>query len=243
MQSEFDGRGIVVTGGTGALGSAVVARLIGLGATCFVPYEDEKELAKFDLRAHPSVRLAGPFDLSAEAAVRSFYDGLGSIWASVHTAGGFAYAPIDQTGEAELGFMLRKNAMTAFLCCRESVRQMRKGRGPGPSGDAIGGRIVNVAARPALEWRQGANMTAYTMSKSAVAALTEALGEEVAVEGILVNAVAPSIMDTRANRRAMPDADFTKWATLDDVSRTVVWLASPSNTVTRGAVVPVYGKS
>jgi NAD(P)-dependent dehydrogenase (short-subunit alcohol dehydrogenase family) len=106
-----------------------------------------------------------------------------------------------------------------------------------------GGRIVNVAARPALEWRMGAGMAAYAASKAGVAALTAALAEEVARRGILVNAVAPSIMDTPANRAAMPKADFAAWPKVADVARTIVFLASPDNVVTRGAVVPVYGAS
>jgi NAD(P)-dependent dehydrogenase (short-subunit alcohol dehydrogenase family) len=106
-----------------------------------------------------------------------------------------------------------------------------------------GGRIVNVAARPALEWRSGAGMTAYTASKAAVAAFTTALAEEVAKDGILVNAVAPSIMDTAANRDAMPKSDFALWPKVEEVAATILFLASPDNRVTRGAIVPVYGKS
>jgi NAD(P)-dependent dehydrogenase (short-subunit alcohol dehydrogenase family) len=86
-------------------------------------------------------------------------------------------------------------------------------------------------------------MIAYTAAKAAVAALTVALSEEVANNGILVNAIAPSIMDTPANRAAMPKADYTAWPRVTDVAATIMFLASPDNTVTRGAVVPVYGKS
>ena len=106
-----------------------------------------------------------------------------------------------------------------------------------------GGRIVNVAARPGLEWRTGAGMAAYTASKAAVAALTVALAEEVAKAGILVNAVAPSIMDTAANRQDMPNADHALWPKVEEVAATICFLASPENRVTRGAVVPVYGRS
>jgi NAD(P)-dependent dehydrogenase (short-subunit alcohol dehydrogenase family) len=119
-----------------------------------------------------------------------------------------------------------------MLCCRAAVRAMTGG-----------GRIVNVAARPALEWRTGAGMTAYTVSKAGVAALTAALAEEVAKDGILVNAVAPSIMDTPANRKAMPKADHALWPKVEEVAATIAFLASPENRVTRGAIVPVYGKS
>src|ERR1700751_114266 len=106
-----------------------------------------------------------------------------------------------------------------------------------------GGRIVNVAARLALEWRTGAGMVAYAASKVAVAALTAALAEEVAKDGILVNAVAPSIRDTPANRQAMPKADYGLWPKTEEVAATIAFLASPENLVTRGAIVPVYGKS
>jgi NAD(P)-dependent dehydrogenase (short-subunit alcohol dehydrogenase family) len=127
---------------------------------------------------------------------------------------------------------IESNLVSAFLCCRAAVNTMTKG-----------GRIVNVAARPALEWRAGAGMAAYAASKAALAAMTVALSEEVAHDGILVNAVAPSIMDTPANRKAMPKADFDAWPKVDEVAATIAFLASPENAVTRGAVVPVYGKA
>ena len=86
-------------------------------------------------------------------------------------------------------------------------------------------------------------MTAYTASKAGLAGLTQALSEEVAKDGILVNAIAPSIMDTPANRHAMPKADHAAWPKVEEVAATIVFLASPNNAVTRGAIVPVYGKS
>ena len=104
-----------------------------------------------------------------------------------------------------------------------------------------GGRIVNVAARAAVEPRSGANMVPYTASKAAVGAITQALAEEVVGRGIFVNAVLPSIMDTPANRKSMPEADYSKWARVEDVAATIGFLASPENTCTRGGLVPVYG--
>jgi NAD(P)-dependent dehydrogenase (short-subunit alcohol dehydrogenase family) len=86
-------------------------------------------------------------------------------------------------------------------------------------------------------------MAAYTASKAAVVALTIALAEEVAKLGILVNAVAPSTMDTPANRAAMPKADHAAWPKVEEVAATILFLASPQNAVTRGAIVPVYGKT
>ena len=143
------------------------------------------------------------------------------------------WGPVADTDKAKAQAQIDMNFMSCFLCCRAAIKTM--------GGD--GGRIVNVAARPALEWRAGANMSAYGAAKAAVAALTVALSEEVAKDGILVNAVAPSIMDTPTNRKDMPKADFDKWPKVEKVAATIVFLASPENRVTRGAIVPVYGKS
>ena len=127
------------------------------------------------------------------------------------------------------------NAVTCFLCCREAIRRIRA------TGSADGGRIVNVAARPALVPTGG--LAAYAASKAAVAGLTLSLSEELAADRIWVNAVVPSTMDTPANRRAMPKADFDRWPRLPEVAATIAFLASPQTAVTRGALVPVYGRS
>ena len=225
---DFRDHDVVVTGGTGALGGAVVAA----GAVCHVPYVAAAEAERFPLRDHARVKLMAGIDLTDEAAVTRLYQGAGNVWASIHLAGGFAMSAVGATSKADLMKQVEMNFVTAFLCCRAALDVMR-----------AGGRIVNVAARPALEWRSGAGMAAYTASKAAVAALTVALAEEVAKSGILVNAVAPSIMDTPANRAAMPKADFTAWPQVEEVASTIVFLASPDNKVTRGGIVPVYGRS
>lgn len=233
MAYDFKGRGVIVTGGTGALGTAVTCALIEAGATCHIPYRSARDVENFALRQHDRAKLYPDIELSDEAAVARVYDGAGSVWASIHIAGGFAAKAAADTSKADLVQQLDTNLVSTFLCCRAAVNAMR----------GQGGRIVNIAARPALEWRTGAGMTAYTASKAAVAALTASLAEEVAKDGILVNAVAPSIMDTPANRKAMPKADFAAWPKVEEVAATILFLASPENTVTRGAIVPVYGKS
>jgi NAD(P)-dependent dehydrogenase (short-subunit alcohol dehydrogenase family) len=172
-------------------------------------------------------------NLADEVAITGLYNGIAALWASIHIAGGFAAGPLTETSVATIRQQIDMNLVSCILCCRAAIKAMAGG----------GGRIVNVAARPALEWRSGAGMTAYTASKAAVAAFTAALAEEVAKAGILVNAVAPSIMDTPANRQAMPKADFALWPKLEEVAATIVFLASPDNRVTRGGIVPVYGKS
>lgn len=232
----FSGLHAVVTGGTGALGRAVVARLLDAGAHCHVPCFDEKELEDFEHQGHERVRLVCPVDLTEEEEVTAFYAEVPELWASIHCAGGFAMEPFAETGLGVYEYQMAINATTCFLCCRAALRRLRQ-----RSGEPPGGRLVNVAARPALEPRTGAGMVPYTMSKAAVAALTQSLGEEVADEGILVNAVAPSILDTPANRAAMPGADASRWPGTDDVAATIVFLASPDNRAGRSGLVPVYG--
>ena len=230
---DFRERHVIVTGGAGALGTAVVARLIEAGAVCHVPCLNEAEAARFRLRDNKQVMVTVTGSLTEETAIEKLYRGVTPLWASIHTVGGFAASALRDTDLATIRQQLEMNLISCILCCRAAVRSMA---------DA-GGRIVNVGARPALEWRTGAGMTAYTASKAGVAALTAALAEEVAKAGILVNAVAPSIMDTPANRQAMPKADHALWPKIEEVAATIAFLASPENLVTRGAIVPVYGKS
>jgi NAD(P)-dependent dehydrogenase (short-subunit alcohol dehydrogenase family) len=232
---DYRDRHVVVTGGTGALGSAVVAALLEAGAVCHVPYLHAAEAEHFPLRDHATVRLLAGIDLTEEGAVARLYDGVPRLWASIHLAGGFAMSAVAKTTKADLMMQIDLNLVTAFLSCRAAVNAITR--------TGAGGRIVNVAARPALEWRAGAGMAAYAASKAAVAALTVALAEEVVKDGILVNAVAPSILDTPANRAAMPTADHAVWPKVEEVARTILFLASPGNRVTRGAVVPVYGRA
>jgi NAD(P)-dependent dehydrogenase (short-subunit alcohol dehydrogenase family) len=232
---DFRDRHIVVTGGTGALGVAVVGLLLEAGAHCHVPCTGDGKAQAHPHRSHPKLSLVTTGSLANEPAVAQYYSGIPQLWASIHVAGGFAAAPVSETDQAALMRQIDINLVTSFLCCRAAVRTMAQAK--------IGGRIVNVAARPALEWRSGAGMAAYTASKAAVAALTTALAEEVAKEGILVNAVVPSIMDTPANRKAMPKANHANWPKVEEVAQTILFLASPDNKVTRGALVPVYGRS
>jgi NAD(P)-dependent dehydrogenase (short-subunit alcohol dehydrogenase family) len=237
---DFSGKHVVVTGGTGALGSAVVGALLQAGAYCTVSYVHLAEAQRFEYREHAKVILVALSDLADQAQVAKLYAAApGTLWASIHLAGGFAAGKVAETDEPALMAQLESNLISCFLCCRAAVNAMLAGG----QNTNIGGRIVNVAARPALEPRLGAGMTAYTVAKAGVAALTMALAEEVARDGILVNAVAPSIMDTPGNRTAMPKADFDAWPKVEEVAAIILFLASPENTVTRGAIVPVYGKA
>jgi NAD(P)-dependent dehydrogenase (short-subunit alcohol dehydrogenase family) len=238
MAGSLEGRSVVVTGGTGALGSAVTAALLTEGATVHIPTLEAETPAHFEHGEHARVRLRHGVDLTDEGQVVDYYASLASssadrgLFASIQIAGGFAMAPLVDTPLAELERLWRMNLVSCFLCCREAVRLMRA--------TGVGGRLVNVAARPALIPTAG--MVAYATAKAAVAALTTALAEELADEGIWVNAIAPSIIDTPANRAAMPDADHDRWPKPAELARVICELAGPTNGCVRGAVVPVFGR-
>ena len=218
----FRDRHVVVTGGTGALGRAVVGALLAAGAHCHVPYRQEREKEGLPSGALSLI----PVPSLADEAAAKLCGGLPALWASIHIAGGFAFAPLTDTSGELLRQLIDDNLVSCFLCCREAMAAMRRGK--------AGGRIVNVAARQALEPRTGANISASTAAKAGVAALSAALGEELAGEGILVNAVAPSIMDTPTNRRDMPKANFDTWPKVEEVAATILFLASPENKVSPG---------
>jgi NAD(P)-dependent dehydrogenase (short-subunit alcohol dehydrogenase family) len=231
MPNELKDRHIVVSGGTGALGRDIVAALLEEGAHCWVPVYGPLPDG-LDIASHERVHLVQDLDLTRVDDVTDFYKKMPSLWASIHVAGGFAMSSIADTSLEDFERMWRMNTVSCFLSCQAAVARIRESK--------RGGRIVNVAARPAVEPTGG--MLAYTTSKAGVASITECLAKEVAAEGILVNAILPAIMDTPANREAMADADHESWPKTSEIARTVAFLTSPSNTLTSGALLPVYGK-
>jgi NAD(P)-dependent dehydrogenase (short-subunit alcohol dehydrogenase family) len=218
MTTRLAGKQIVVTGGHGALGGAVVEALSAAGATCHAPSQHDLELTD-------------------EAAVVAYYARLPPLWASVHVAGGYAGAPFVDTSLADLRRQLDMNLTTCFLCCREAVKSMTRASSAGGAG--AGGRIINVGSRAALAPAGGS--IAYSLSKAAVVAMTQSLADEVKGSRILVNAVIPSTIDTPANRVAMPSARHDRWPKPTEIASAITWLASPDNELVSGALLPVYG--
>ena len=141
---NYDGRHVVVTGGTGALGTAVVGALLAAGATCHVPYRSEEEAQAVSASRAPACDARGARRPLRRRAVNALLCGVSKLWASIHIAGGFAFAPIEKSDKALLMGQIESNLVSAYLCSRAAVAVPQAGGG---------GRIVNVAARPALEPR------------------------------------------------------------------------------------------
>lgn len=234
MTQALEGRHVLVTGGTGALGTAVVRAFVQAGARVTVSWVVERErdaLGEELGAAIERVRLqrADVTDPDAVAALcRLATEPSGRLDVLVQLVGGFAFAPVTETDPAVWHRMLALNATSTFLCARDAVKCMR------PYGR---GRIVTVAAVPAVT-RGAANMSAYAASKAAVLNLTQSLAKEVGGDGITVNAIVPSTIDTPANRAAMPEADTSTWLAPAAIAEVVLWLAGePAGIVTGTAVM------
>jgi NAD(P)-dependent dehydrogenase (short-subunit alcohol dehydrogenase family) len=223
-------RSVLVTGGTGALGGAVVQAFASHGAHVAVSWVSEKE------RDELAVALGGAADrvrferadvtdpgavarLCAAAAEPS-----GRLDILVQLVGGFAYAPIHETDPKTWHKMIALNATSTFLLAREAVQRMRPNKW---------GRIITVAAVPAVA-RGAANMSAYAAAKAAVLNLTQSLSMEVVRDGITVNAIVPTTIDTPANRNAMPDADTATWLAPAAVAEVILWLVGDAAGIVTG---------
>ena len=232
----LQGKSVVVTGGTGALGAALIDLLVREGAACVVPCVIEAEYRAFRFRDHAQVKVLFPLELTDERAVVDMYKSVTALWASIHIAGGFGMSNFAETSMAQFAAQLDMNLRTCFLTCREAAKQMR-------ANGLLGGRIVNIAARPGLRPEHGSGMVPYAVAKSAVATLTQSLAAELMADGILVNAIAPSVLDTPANRAAMPEAAHGDWVPLAAAADLIAYLASPANAAVSGAIVPIYARA
>jgi NAD(P)-dependent dehydrogenase (short-subunit alcohol dehydrogenase family) len=223
---ELSGRRVVVVGAAGALGAAVVSAFAASGASV-VGFDrtvaDDRRVADADYRE---------VDVLDDAALAAAFDEVGTPWAVANVVGGYAPGgPLDELDVDELTNQLRLNLVSAALVTKHALRRMR------PAGE---GRIVHTGSRVALETK-GTGF-AYSVSKAGVLHLVRMAAEQTAGTGITVNAVLPSVLDTPANRAAMPNAPHERWPTVDEVAQTYVFLASPEAGLTSGAAVPVYGR-
>lgn len=235
MASGSEGGCVLVSGGAGALGRHVVDAFLDDGARVHVPVLDSREEGELaahlgsrsgDVRVHREANLA-----DAEVVERIFEDieasGDGAPGVLLNIAGGFTMAPVEETAPETWRRMLDMNATTAFLCSRAAFPRMKR---------AGGGRIVTIAALPALE-RGQAGLSAYGAAKAAVLNLTGTLSQEGVEHGITVNAILPSIIDTPANREAMPDADTSAWVPPGEIAGICRFLASDAARTLTGAAL------
>lgn len=221
----------IITGGTGGLGAAVVARFIAGGWRVIVPWVNEAELERVERSDNLVLVQADLFDEQAVAGLAK--EAGPDLRAVVNLVGGFAAGGrVHETNVSELEAQLRINLTPAWLVSAAGIPAMLA---------AGEGAIVCVSSRTALEPFSGG--AAYATAKRAVLGLVDALHVEYHADGIRTNAVLPSTIDTPGNRAAMPDADPTGWVTAAQIGATIFDLCSSDFAATSGAHIPVYGKA
>jgi NAD(P)-dependent dehydrogenase (short-subunit alcohol dehydrogenase family) len=230
-------RVVLVAGGTGGLGRAVSLAFLEEGARLVVTYRKQEELDTLKkLAADNSSQLEGyDVDVTNEAEVSQLVEGIVGrherLDAMVNTVGGYAGGvKLWELDTKVFDQMLALNLRSGYALSRAAVRVMLK---------QGSGAIVNVAAKAAID--HGAGASAYAASKAAAVAMLDCLAEDLKGTGVRVNSVLPSIIDTEANRKAMPDADFTKWPKAEDIARVILFLCGDNANVIHGAAVPVFG--
>jgi len=239
MSVRFLGKLVLVAGGTGGLARAVSLAFLEEGAKVLVTYREQKELdaVKSEAGANGSLIEGHRVDVTDETAVRQLLDRIvaehGRLDALVNTVGGYAGGVNLWELETKVfDQMLALNLRSGYVLSRAAIPAMLKQKH---------GAIVNVAAKAALD--HGAGAAAYAASKAGALALMDSLAAEVKGSGVRVNSILPSIIDTEANRKAMPNADFEQWPKPQEIARVILFLCSDDAKVIHGAPVPVYGDS
>jgi NAD(P)-dependent dehydrogenase (short-subunit alcohol dehydrogenase family) len=224
-------RSVVVTGGTGGLGTAVTRAFLGDGWRVVVPWVDERELER--VQDHERLALVRADLMDPGSAADVVAQAGADLRALVNLVGGFAQGGrVHETPIDDFEAQLRLNLRTTYLMCAAAIPAMLA---------AGTGAIVCVSSRAAV--RPFAGAAGYITAKAAVLALVDALHAEYRDDGIRTNAILPSTIDTPANRRAMPDADFDRWVKPDEIARVIRFLCSDDAAVTSGGHVPVYGRA
>jgi NAD(P)-dependent dehydrogenase (short-subunit alcohol dehydrogenase family) len=240
MSGKFEGSIVLVAGGAGGLGRAVSLAFLEEGTQVIVTYRNQQEWeASKSAAGANAARLDGhTVDVTDEAIVRQLIEKIlakhNRLDALVDTEEGYAGGGLKfwEMDTKVFDQMLDLNLRSGYVLSRTAVRAMLKqGRGA----------IVNVASKAALDHAAGAS--AYAASKAAAVAMLDSLAADVKGTGIRVNTILPSIMDTEANRRTMPKADFSKWPKPEDIARVILFLCSDDARVIHGAAIPVYGDS
>ena len=235
MGERFAGQVVLVAGGTGGLGHAVSAEFFGEGATVVVSYRNQQEFDALRTEAGATAsKLDGRVvDVTDDRAVQQLVADIvakyGRLDAAVNCIGGYeAGSKLWEMDPKVLDHMLALNLRSGYVLARAVVPAMLKqGRGA----------IVNVAAKAAVD--HAASSAAYAASKSAAVALIDSLAADLRGTDIRANSILPSIIDTEANRRAMPKADYSKWPKPRDLARVILFLCSEDAKAIHGASIPV----
>ena len=223
---------VLVAGGTGALGGAVVRELVDAGYACALTWVVARERERAEAELGDRVLLLEADLLEADGAARAV-DAVDDLEAVVNLVGGYASTGlVHETDPADFDRLLHLNLTPGFNLARAAMpRLMERG----------GGAYVGVSARPAL--RPFAGAAGYIAAKGAVLAFVQALDAEYRDHGIRCNAILPSVIDTPANRESQPDADHAKWVAPEEIAKVVRFLVSEDSAATSGAAVPVYGRA
>ncbi len=238
MSGRFAGKSVLVAGGTGGLGRAVSLGFLDEGASVVVTYRDQKEFDVLESAVTEKSLLEGyNADLTDEAAVQQLiariladHRGLDAV---VNAVGAYAGGvPLWGMESKVFDRMMALNLRSGFILARAVVPAMLKQRS---------GVIINIASKAAFDHAAGA--AAYVASKAAAVAMMDSLAADLNGTGVRVNSVLPSIIDTEANRKAMPGADFAQWPKPENIARVILFLCSDDAKLIHGAAVPVYGNS
>ena len=239
MDGRFSGKVVLVSGGTGGLGRAVSLAFLEEGAKVVVTYRDQNEFdaVKRGVGVNTSSLQGHQVDVTHEAAVDQFVHRIlaeyGRLDVVVNTVGGYAGGvKLWELDPKVFDQMLALNLRSGYAISRAVVPVMLRQKR---------GAIINVASRAAFDHAGGA--AAYAASKAAAVAMMDSLAADLAGSGVRVNSILPSIIDTEANRKAMPNADFAQWPKPEEIASVILFLCSDDAEVVHGAAVPVYGKS
>jgi NAD(P)-dependent dehydrogenase (short-subunit alcohol dehydrogenase family) len=236
---RFAGKVALVSGGTGALGSAVSLALLNEGAKVAVTYRRSQEFDSLRSKAsaNQALLLGYRIDLTDPVQIHQLVDQIQSDFGRldflVNAVGGYAGGTkLWELDPAVFGQMMEFNLRAGFLLCRAAVPAMLK---------QTSGAVVDVVSKAAFDHAAGA--AAYAASKAGALAMMDSLAADLKGTGLRVNSILPSIIDTEANRKAMPGSDFTKWPKPEDIAKVILFLLSDDARVIHGAAIPVYGES
>lgn len=236
---SLDGKIVLITGGTGDLGRVVTGAFCHAGARATTTYIFERELPllKKQVRGLKNPPAAVKCDVTQEKRVQKVVNQVakdhGRLDVVVCLVGGYLGGPpVAETSERDWDYILNLNLKSAFLVCKAAAPFMARQKS---------GRIVCLSSRAGLRGDAGA--AAYSAAKAGVLRLVETLAEELKEARVTVNAVCPSILDTPANRRVMPDADFSTWVLPEEVAEAILFLAGDRAKSISGAALPVYGRA